>query len=151
MAFCNIMNTQIEHITHLQCTAIFYNLLEKSLHKGREPISAAALASQPAAGHSLSFYYYYCFMTLGWGLLVEPAAESCSRIWLPRLRGFVTPAISPNKSKKLTWLIAPAHNIRCQVWMKNSMHCFTDNNLLSVQHIMLISFKLCHVYCVPAL
>ena len=53
--------------------------------KGREPNSAAALASQPAAGHSLSFYYYYCFMTLGWGFLVGPAAESCSRIWLPRL------------------------------------------------------------------
>ena len=29
-----------------------------SVVKGREPISAAALASQPAAGHSLSFYYY---------------------------------------------------------------------------------------------
>ena len=24
-------------------------------------------------------------MTLGWGLLVGPAAESCSQIWLPRL------------------------------------------------------------------
>ena len=52
---------------------------------GWEPNSAAALASQPAAGHNLNLYYYYCFMTLGWGLLVGPAAESCSRIWLPRL------------------------------------------------------------------
>ena len=32
--------------------------------KGREPNSAAALASQLAADHSLSFYYYYCFLTL---------------------------------------------------------------------------------------
>ena len=53
--------------------------------KGREPNSASALASQPVAGHSLSFYYYYCFMTLGWGQLVRPAAESCSRIKLQRL------------------------------------------------------------------
>ena len=54
--------------------------------KGREPNSAAALASQPATGHSISFYYYCCFMTLGWVLLVGPAAESCSQIWLPRLK-----------------------------------------------------------------
>ena len=53
--------------------------------KGREPNSGTALASGPAAGHSLSFYYCYCFMTLSWGLLVGPAAESCSQIWLPRL------------------------------------------------------------------
>ena len=53
--------------------------------KGREPNTAAALASQPAAGHSLSLFYYYHFMTLGWGLLVGPAAEKCSQIWLPRL------------------------------------------------------------------
>ena len=58
--------------------------------KEREPNSAAALASQPAAGHSLSFIYCYCFMTLGWGLLVGLAAESCSRIWLPRLSDLKT-------------------------------------------------------------
>ena len=67
------------------------------------------------------------------------------------IRGFVTPAIRPNKSKKLTRLISPAHNICSKVRIKNSMHGFTDNNLLSVQHIMLISFKLCRVYCVPAI
>ena len=32
-----------------------------------------------------------------------------------------TPAIHPNKSKKLTWCIAPSHNIRGKVWMKNNM------------------------------
>ena len=57
----------------------------KWLNKGREPNLATALASQPAAVHSLSLFYYYCFMTLGWGLLVGPAAESCGRIWLPCL------------------------------------------------------------------
>ena len=36
--------------------------------KEREPNSAAALASQPAAGHSLSFISIIVFMTLGWGL-----------------------------------------------------------------------------------
>ena len=53
--------------------------------KRQEPNSAPALASQPAAGHSLSFYYFYCFTTLGWVLLVGLATESCSWIWLPRL------------------------------------------------------------------
>ena len=41
---------------------------------------------------------------------------------------FVAPAIVPNKSKKLTRLISPAHNIRGKVWMKNNIHGFTDNN-----------------------
>ena len=35
--------------------------------------------------------------------------------------GFFTSAIGPNKSEKLTRLIAPAHNIRGKVWMKNNM------------------------------
>ena len=48
--------------------------------------------------------------------------------------GFVTPAIGPNKSKKLTQPVAPAHNIRGKVWMKNNIHGFTDNNLLSMQY-----------------
>ena len=41
--------------------------------------------------------------------------------------GFVTPAIGPNKFKKLTRLIAPVHNERGKVWMKNNIHGFTDN------------------------
>ena len=41
--------------------------------------------------------------------------------------GFVAPAIGPNKSKKLTRLISPTHNIRGKVWMKNNIHGFTDN------------------------
>ena len=35
--------------------------------------------------------------------------------------GFIAPAIGPNKSKKLTRLIATAHNIRGKVWMKNNI------------------------------
>ena len=88
-------------------------------HKGREPNSAAALASQPAAGHSLSFYYCYCFMTLGCGLLVGPAAESCSRIWLPRLSRFSSHqfvtwylrSISKTKIVKLFCLCMSEHMI----------------------------------------
>ena len=41
--------------------------------------------------------------------------------------GFVAPAIGPNKSKKLTRLVSPTHNIRGKVRMKNSIHGFTDN------------------------
>ena len=46
--------------------------------------------------------------------------------------GFVTPAIGPNKFKKLTRLIAPVHNIRGKVWMKSIIHVhgFTDNKLV---------------------
>ena len=41
--------------------------------------------------------------------------------------GFVTPAISPNKSKKLTWPKVQTHNLRGKVWMEDSTHGFTDN------------------------
>ena len=64
----------------------------KSIHydtsgsKGWELNSAATLASQPAAGHRLSFIITIVIMTLGWGLFVGLAAESCGRIWLPCLR-----------------------------------------------------------------
>ena len=44
--------------------------------------------------------------------------------------GFVTQAIGPNKFKKLTRLIAPVHNIRGKVWIKNNIHGFTDNKLI---------------------
>ena len=64
------------------------------VYKGREPNLAATLASQPAASHSLSFYNYYCFMTLRWGLLMGPAAESCGGIWLPRLNVSVCRLVS---------------------------------------------------------
>ena len=61
----------------LHCTAL--------MAKGWELNSASTLASQPAADHSLSFIITIVIMTLGWGLFVGLAAESCSRIWLPCL------------------------------------------------------------------
>ena len=54
-------------------------------NKGWELSSAATLASQPAAGHSLSFIITIVIMTLGWGLFVGLAAEGCGQIWLPCL------------------------------------------------------------------
>ena len=33
--------------------------------KGRELNSAPTLASQPATGHNLKLYYYYCYYDLG--------------------------------------------------------------------------------------
>ena len=48
---------------------------------------------------------------------------------------FIAPAICPNKSKKLTPLIAPTHNIRGKVWMKNNIHFFTDDNCLVAMFI----------------
>ena len=41
--------------------------------------------------------------------------------------GFITPAIGPNKSKKLTRPIVPTHNLRGKVLMEDSTHGFTDN------------------------
>ena len=43
-----------------------------------------------------------------------------------------TPVTGPNKSKKLTRLIALVHNIHGKVWRKNNIHGFTDK-LLSVK------------------
>ena len=41
--------------------------------------------------------------------------------------GFITPAIGPNKFKKLTRPIVPTHNLRGKVWMEDSTHGSTDN------------------------
>ena len=45
---------------------------------------AATLASQPASSYNLSFIIssQIVIMTMGWGLFVGLAAESCSGIWL---------------------------------------------------------------------
>ena len=51
--------------------------------------------------------------------------------------GFIASVIGPNKSKKLTRLMAPAHNIRGKVLMKNSIHGFTDRQLSTVKPCML--------------
>ena len=53
-----------------------------SVRLGRELNLAATLASQPKAGHSLNFIINTVIMTLGWGLFVGLAAESCARILL---------------------------------------------------------------------
>ena len=47
--------------------------------------------------------------------------------------GFIAPAIGPNKSKKLTRLIAPVHNIRDKVWMKKK---HIDPTLLQRQTVI---------------
>ena len=60
--------------------------------------------------------------------------------------GFVTPAIGPNKSRKLTRLIAPAHNSRGKVWMKNNINRPMASQTMAVckaMHVFL--FKLCRV------
>ena len=72
--------------------------------KGREPITAAALASKPAASHNLSFIISIVFMTLAWGLLVGLAAESCGRIWLPCLIGSEVPYVALTPPFEEAWL-----------------------------------------------
>ena len=47
--------------------------------------------------------------------------------------GFIAPVIGPNKSKKLTRLIAPAHNMQGKVWMKNNVHVFRGRKLSSMK------------------
>ena len=74
-------------------------------------------------------------------------------LWQIRRRSdyIIAPAIGPNKSKKLTPLIAPTHDIRGKVWMKNNIHGFTDDYCLSVKPCMLSSIQTLPCICVPAL
>ena len=60
----------------------------------------------------------------------EPPCFYSPEKWF--LIGFIAPVIGPSKSKKLTQLIAPAHNIRGKVWMKNNIHGFTDKQTQTV-------------------
>ena len=68
----------------------------------------------------------------------------CEYVFLTLIRrrsdyiiGFVTPAIGPNKSEKLTRLIAPAHNIRSKVWMKSNTPTWLHRKQQSVKPCML--------------
>ena len=65
--------------------------------------------------------------------------------------GFITPAIGPNKSKKLTRPIVPTHNLRGKVWMEDStqLHMASQTiNLLSVKPGMLFfNQTLPHILC----
>ena len=47
------------------------------------------------------------------------------------IKGFIAPAIGPKKPRKLTQLIATAHNIGGKVWMENNVHGLTADNCLS--------------------
>ena len=58
--------------------------------KGRELISAATLASEPVASHSLSFIITVILMSLDWSLLVRLVAENCGQIWLSCLTPLIT-------------------------------------------------------------
>ena len=51
--------------------------------------------------------------------------------------GFIASSIGPNISRKLTRVIAPAHNISGKVWMKKNIHGFTYDNCLSVKPCIL--------------
>ena len=55
--------------------------------------------------------------------------------------GFIALAIGPNKSRKLTRLIAPAHNIHGKVWVKKNTHGFTEDNFAA--YIVCRRFKPC--------
>ena len=54
--------------------------------------------------------------------------------------GFITPAIGPNKSEKLTRPIVPTHNLHGKVWMADSTHGLQRINLLSVHEAMYVVF-----------
>ena len=67
--------------------------------------------------------------------------------------GFIALAIGPNKSKKLTRLIAPVHNISGKVWMKNNIHGFSDRELDRLcSHVTLFFIQtLPRILCVGAI
>ena len=87
--------------------------------------SAPSLASQPAASHSFSFIITNVIMTLGWGLFVGLAAESCGRIWLRRLKSVT----------RWTRNIEVLHLLS-----QSSMFCVLSQNLLT---------KWCHNHLLP--
>ena len=60
---------------------ISFQVMTKTIFTKRE-------GAQPATSYSLSLIITIVIMTLSWGLFVGLAAESCSRIWLPCLKGF---------------------------------------------------------------
>ena len=80
------------------------------LLKGTGLNSATTLASQPAAGHSLSLFITIVIMTLGWGLLVELAAESCGQILLPCLTPLSNGGIQTNTHLFSLWLLLSYNN-----------------------------------------
>ena len=54
--------------------------------------------------------------------------------------GLIAPAIGPNKSKKFTWIIAPVHNIRSQVWMKNNIYTWFHRQTVIICEAMYVVF-----------
>ena len=83
------------------------------------------LASKPAASHSFSFIITNVIMTLGWGLFVGLAEESCGRIWLRRLKSVT----------RWTRNIEVLHLLS-----QSSMFCVLSQNLLT---------KWCHNHLLP--
>ena len=62
--------------------------------------------------------------------------------------GSIAPAIGPNKSKKLTRLVALAHNISSKDLKKNNIHGFTERQLSSVKPVCIIQhFHACDSLC----
>ena len=61
--------------------------------------------------------------------------------------GFITPAIGPNKSRKLTRLIAPAHNIRGKVWIKKK-HAWLYRQTVIVCEAMYVVFHSNFAACI---
>ena len=92
--------------------------------------------------HGHSWKLYLCIMLL---FITVNRGSHCHTNWTGIRRrsdyitGFIAPAIGPNKSKKLTPLIAPPHNIRGKVWMKNNVNGSTDDKV-SVCEAMYVIF-----------
>ena len=87
---------------------------------------------------TLETHKFGVWMWRQFGLYAMPAnMQMCNSPEKLLHNRIITPAIGPNKSRKLTRLIAPAHNIRGKVWMKNNVHGYTADNSLSVKPCML--------------
>ena len=62
-------------------------------------------------------------------------------VWIRRRSDYIAPAIGPNKSKKLTRLIAPAHNIRGKVIFCEPMCALFQSNFAA--YIVCRGYKPC--------
>ena len=109
-----------------------------------------------------SRHYVYCFrfeMDMFWSLWLGRQykklltdSQTPIRWRSDYIIGFIAPAIGPNKSKKLTRLTAPVHNIRGKVWMKNNiMASQTDSYRLWIPCTLFFIQTLPRILCASAI
>ena len=142
--------------------SVFLRILEMKIANKRKQLFWNAVLSRNFEFKMIHMADFKARKFSYFGYIFLPNTKLCVQRQIHRLKtvhipqrsdyiiGFVTPAISPNKSKKLTWPIVLTHNLRGKVWVEDSTHGFRNNYVCEAMFVV-FSFNLCRVYCVPAL